>query len=99
MTGYKVIDDMDNDLIFIINNKNYAMINEICSKGGGEAIANNFKKVLNNPKTEALKDLKKLLGEDVEVKLKIVKRGTAENFGLVRVNKEVEDEIYKISCR
>lgn len=99
MADYKVIDDMDKDLILIINNKDYAMVNEICSKGGGEAIAKNFKKVLDNPKTEALKDLKELIGENAEFKFKIVKRGSAENLGLIRVDEETEDKIYEISCR
>lgn len=90
----------DYDLILIISNNFYAMLDEIGSKGGAEAIAKNVEKTLKDKETGALKDISALFDKKrAKLELRIVRRGTADRQGFMRVDKETEKEIYKITCR
>lgn len=99
MATYQGIYEKDKDLILIINGKRFAVLDEFCSISGASKTKENMEYKIYDPFIDEAYDLEELFGKKAKYELKTLKHDTAENFGLVRVDRETEEEVKEILYR
>lgn len=99
MAEYKAIYDEDKDLILIINGKRFAVLDEFCSTSGASKTKKDIEYKICDPFIDEAYELEELFGKRSRYELKTLKHDTAENFGLIKVDKETEEEVKEILYR